>query len=110
MKLFKGLGEVRPYLHPYPDPYLILILPPPRFNTSHGLVDVVDGFVLRCWRIFLHTHLILRLFTVRFTNPYTRTMRILVITAIWLGGLCITIWFESMRAVQCCQVSMRTTI
>ena len=58
------------------------------------------------YKLFWRTHLILRLFTVPFMHPYSRSARVLVLTSIWLGALTVNIWLYSMMATECCiQVS-----
>ena len=61
------------------------------------------NFLRRVQRSSTQTHPVLRLFNVPLTAPLQKRDRVLLLTTMWLGAMCTSIWFQAEKAVECCR-------
>jgi len=71
-------------------------------KRSISLEDQFINFVRTFWRVLMQVHRAFRCFTAPVTATYTRAQRVLVLVAIWMGGLTVSVWMHAEHSVECC--------
>jgi len=82
----------------------ILEAPSSREARSNSSVwKRIKGFV----NLLLQTHPVIRCFFVPLTDPFSRHHRIITVTSVYIGALCIALWFHAEQSVECCRQAVR---